>query len=79
MFYKTKEVAEKFSVTKQTINNMVSRGEIKPVNDDPRYFLFDKKQIDDCLILKSITSKKRYFLFNAKKIDCRILKRQSND
>lgn len=78
MFYKTKDVAELLSVTKQTINNMVSRGEIKPVNDDPRYFLFEKKQIDDCLILKRITSKKRSLLFNANKIDCLISKRQSN-
>jgi excisionase family DNA binding protein len=51
MFYKTKEVAEKLSVTKMTISNMVTRGQLKPINTDKRYFLFDKKQVD-CLILK---------------------------
>lgn len=51
MYYKAKQVAEKLSVTKQTIFNMVTRGQLKPINDDPRYFLFDAKQVD-CLILK---------------------------
>lgn len=79
MFYKTKDVAELLSVTKQTIFNMVSRGQLKPVNDDSRYFLFDKKQIDDCLIFKNILTDKRCFFFKARQIDCQILNRQSND
>lgn len=51
MFLKTKDVAEKLSVTKMTISNMVTRGQLKPINNDPRYFIFDAKQVD-CLILK---------------------------
>ncbi|MBW4359732.1 helix-turn-helix domain-containing protein [Flavobacterium taihuense] len=51
MFLKTKEVAEKLSVTKMTISTMVKKGKLNPVNSDKRYFLFEAKEID-CLILK---------------------------
>lgn len=51
MFLKTKEVAEKLTVTKMTISNLVKKKELKPINSDKRYFLFDAKEVD-CLMLK---------------------------
>lgn len=47
----TKQVAEKLSVTKETVSNLVKRGEITPINSDKNYFLFAAKDVDS-LILK---------------------------
>lgn len=49
----TRKAAEKLSVRKQSIAYYVKRGYLKPLNDDPRYWVFDAKQIEDFLILKN--------------------------
>lgn len=49
--YSTKQLADKLSVTKETVSNLVKRGEITPINEDKNYFIFAAKDVD-AIILK---------------------------
>jgi len=56
MFLCTKEVMAIFSVTKMTVSTWVKQGKLTPINNDPRYFIFSKEDVD-CLILLKRQSK----------------------
>ena len=51
VMYNTKQLADKLAVSKETVNNLVKRGEITPINEDKNYFIFAAKDVDS-LILK---------------------------
>lgn len=48
MYLCTKDVANKLQVSKMTISRMVKKGKLKPINTQPRFFLFNANEID-CL------------------------------
>nr|WP_309759592.1 helix-turn-helix domain-containing protein [Flavobacterium sp.] len=51
VMYSTKQLADKLSVTKETVSNLVKRGEITPINEDKNYFIFAAKDVE-AIILK---------------------------